>query len=312
MSNASQELELSVVVALISGRKDDLDRCLAALAEQDDAPVMEVLVPYDRAVEQVRELADRYPRVRFILAEGLDTERARQGGSREHHDILRSIGIREARGPVVGLTEDHAKVCSNWGRRMLEVLAQRPEAGAVGGAVECGIDRSLNWALYFCDFGRYQNPLPETSTTYLSDVNVVYPRAALERVRDVWQSEYHEPVVHDALVRNGFPLYFTRSTQAWQMREGVTFGQAAHERFVWGRSYAGNRVPHLSLVKRAIYAILSPVLPFLLTLRCGRNAWERKRLWGRFLKSLPLIFTFHAIWAFGEFWGYVTGRTGDV
>ena len=67
--------ELSVVVALISGRRDDLERCLAALHAQVEPPATEIVVPYDdpeaaeyarRHLEQVREpIGDALAILRF-------------------------------------------------------------------------------------------------------------------------------------------------------------------------------------------------------------------------------------------------------
>ena len=38
------------------------------------------------------------------------------------------------------------------------VVAHREYYAAIGGAIENGVDRPLNWAVYYSDFGRYQNP----------------------------------------------------------------------------------------------------------------------------------------------------------
>lgn len=105
---------LSVVVALISGRRDHLAACLKALFSQQSPPSMEVLVPYDEAAAGVTTLASEFSQARFIPAEGLDTWTARTGASREHHDALRTLGIRHARGRVVALTEDHAVAAPDW------------------------------------------------------------------------------------------------------------------------------------------------------------------------------------------------------
>ena len=91
----------SVVVGLISGRTEDLAECLQALRGQADAPSMEILVPYDDPCADVTRLKAGFPEARFLHADGLDSAAARAGASREHHDTLRTIGLRAVRGRYV-------------------------------------------------------------------------------------------------------------------------------------------------------------------------------------------------------------------
>ena len=302
-------VELSVVIALISGRKEDLDRCLVALIEQQiEAPEFEILVPYDEPVREVIELASRFPKVRFIPAEGLDTQAARAGASREHHDTLRTIGLRAAVGRIVALTEDHAVASATWCSDMLRLLDEQPELAAIGGAVECGSSALLNRAVYYCDFGRYQNPLPEGPAEFVSDSNVAYRREALESVANAWNDDYHETMVHWALVEKGLELWLTPRSEVHQTRHDLGTGEALLERYVWGRSFAGTRVRGVSGVRRILFAILSGLLPFVLTWRILRGAQARSRANARMLSALPWVFVLHSAWAWGEFVGYITGN----
>ena len=149
-------------------------------------------------------------------ADGLDSASARAGASREHHDTLRTIGLRAARGRYVALTEDHAVAARGWAQALTQALEAHPRVAAFGGAVDCGTDRLLNWAVYFCDFGRYQNPLREGPAHYVSDSNVAYRREALEAVRDAWQSDYRETVVHRALIDAGYQIWLTPKAEVAQ------------------------------------------------------------------------------------------------
>lgn len=300
---------LSVVVALISGRTDDLRTCLRALHTQTLTLPLEVIVPYDEPCAGVTTLAGEFPGVRFLPAEGLDTTAARAGASREHHDTLRTIGLRAATGDVVALTEDHAHTADTWCEEMVAALARHPRAAAVGGAVECDSPRLLNWAVWFCDFGRYQNPLPDGVAEFVSDSNVAYRRAALEQAAHVWKDDYHETAVHWGMVSAGFELRTTPRVVVWQARSGLSFGAALRERFVWARSFAGTRARMIG-AKRFLLAALSPLLPVVMTARLARTALQRGRHTAKFFASLPLIVVLQAVWAAGEFVGYVTADPG--
>ncbi len=301
---------LSVVVGLISGQADHLKSCLEALHSQKKPPPMEILVPYDEPVAEVTKLQSVFPEVRFVLAAHLDTWRARSGASREHHDTLRTIGIKSARGRIIALTEDHAKVSETWCAQIVETLDGHPTAAAIGGAVECSGDRLLNRAVYYCDFGRYQNPLPEGAAKYVSDSNVAYKREALEAIRSVWEGDYHETLVHLALAKRGYHLWLTPRIVVWQARGKLNVGQALRERYVWGKSFAGTRVNGLPPTRRLFYAAFSFLLPFLMTCRLARGVLARGKHDGKFLKVLPLILLLTSVWGMGEFTGYVTGRPG--
>jgi GT2 family glycosyltransferase len=302
---------MSVVVGLISGKKDDLQRCLRALHKQTLRIPMDVIVPYDDPCAEVVTLAAEFPGVKFVRADTLDTRKARAGASREHHDTLRTIGLRAAAGDVVALTEDHAHAAHNWCEEMVAALERHPKAAAVGGAVDCDSDRLLNWAVWFCDFGRYQNPLPEGRSEFVSDSNVAYRRSALQSVEAVWRDDYHETAVHWAMVDAGFELCTTPRVIVWQARSDLALGSALRERFVWARSFAGTRARMVGSPMRWIYALLSPLLPLVMTWRLARTAFQRGRYKGRFVRALPLIVILQTVWGAGELVGYVTADPGS-
>jgi hypothetical protein len=179
---------------------------------------------------------------------------------------------------------------------------------AIGGAMENGIDRALNWAVYFGDFGRYQNPIPRGPSPYVSDANVCYKRAALDRVKDAWPDSYNEARVHGALMERGEVLALSPDVAVWQHRLDLHLGPVLVERYVWGRSFAATRVARVPASRRVIYAVLCPVLPFVLLLRQWQNVLRTKRNQGAFLKALRLTALLDVAWSWGELVGYVTGR----
>ncbi len=234
---------LSVVVAIVSDTTDrpdvtHLDPCLEALTKQAAQRPMEIIVPYHPSVDGIDRMRLKYPDVRFVEAAKLTTYTG-QGGSREHHDELRARGLAAARGKIVALIEDHGIVAPDWSARVLEAHAH--SFAAIGGAIENGIDQPLNWAVYFCDFLRYQNPLPEGASAMASDANVSYKRAALESIQPVWKQIFHESAVNQALWARGEKIALAPRMVLEQHRLGLRMGAAMKERYVWGRSYAATR-----------------------------------------------------------------------
>lgn len=299
---------VSVVVAIVSdttGKADTrhLKPCLAALMRQI-GPELEIIVPYHAGVGGMEEMRADFPEVEFVNVTHLRTYTGRLN-SREHHDEIRARGMALARGEIVALIEDHGVPTPEWSSRIVE--AHRQSFAGVGGAIENAVDRPLNWAVFLCDFGRYQNPLRDGESTRASDANVSYKREALEAIRPVWIEEFHESSVNAALMARGEKLALASGVVVHQHRHGLRLGSALRERFVWGRSFGALRGRQAGTVRRTILAIFSPALPLLMTYRMGMMA-TRKGYAGVFVRALPLISVLTAAWACGELAGYLTGR----
>lgn len=305
---SENEPELSVVIAIIAGGSQAMKNCLTALEPSALELAVQCIVPFDDRLDSVPELAARFPWVEFVDARSKVDAKSFGDFSREHHDILRAIGLNRAHGKVVALLEDHAAPPPGWCKAMLEAHTG-PEA-AIGGAVENGVDRLLNWAVYLCDFGRYQNPVPTGPAEFLSDSNISYKHRALEQVRDHWQDAYHETPVNWELRKRGELLRLDPGMVVYQARYGLRFLPALQERFVWGRSFAGTRAKDMSLAQRGIYCGLSFLLPAVLTLRIVRLALTKGRHLNRIVPALPLVALLQILWSMGELAGYVTGKTG--
>ena len=300
----NQQLQLSVVITVVSG-KEAVRRCLAALTPQIDFAAAEVVVPYDEWSEEVSELVAEYQLVNFYFVENLNLALSGNASAREHrlYDRRRATGIQVARGRIVALTEDHAIPAPDWCRQIL-AAHEGPEA-VIGGVIENGIDRPLNWAWYYCDFGRYGRPLPNLEAEYVSDVNVSYKRAALMEIYEVWRSSYHETTVHWALRDRGVKLKLDEKITVFQHRPEVSLKKSWSERIAWGRIFAETRSFRLSTLHRLGLAAGTPFLPILLLLRILRHMIRHKRT-ARLMNSvLPFAIFLLTGWSVGEFLGYL-------
>jgi hypothetical protein len=300
---------LSVVIAIVSDTAtgeagtEDLSACVDALLCQLDATDTEIVVPYLEPLPGIEQCQARFPQVRFVRVD--DLEKPSRGG-REHHDALRARGVALTRGSIVALLEDHARPDRRWAAAM--VAAHRDAHAGVGGAIENAIDRPLNWAVYFCDFGRYQNPVFDGDSVFASDANVSYKRSALETVRDVWRESFQETAVNAALLSRGHRLRLSSAAIVYQHRSELRVAGALRERWIWGRSYAASRSTLISPAARFLYAGGSALLPGILLLRMARNVMRRRRHRVVFMRCLPLAAALTTSWAAGEMLGYVTRK----
>jgi hypothetical protein len=282
-----------------------LGPCLDALLSQAGAPAIEIIVPYHAGVRGIDEVESRYALVKFLKVTDLKTYSGLKN-SREHHDELRARGLAVAQGTLVALIEDCGVAASDWVARMVE--AHQQPIGGAGGAMENGIDRPLNWAVYYCDFLRYQQPLAAGDAWTISDANCCYKRAALEEIGSVWREVFHESSINDALRAKGDKVVLAPAAVVSQHRLGLTLNSALKERYVWGRSYAASRSKLATTGKRLFWGAFSPALPVLMLTRMTMMAWKKRRTWGAFVKAFPLTAMLTVSWSWGEFMGYITGR----
>lgn len=297
--------QLSIIVGFSSdtiakvASADRLAECLEGLTKQVDAPDLEVIVPHHEPIEGLETVKRRFPWVQFISAPDVE----KRPGGREHHDVPRARAIAAASGELIGLLEDHEIPDPHWAASVI-AAHRRPDAG-IGGAIENGVDRALNWAVYYCDFGRYQNPVPAGETPFASDANVTYKKADLERVRSVWQDAYREVPVNDALRSLGKTISLDPQMIVYQNRRELSFRTALRERFSWGRSYAATRSTWLPLPKRILLGLASPALPPLLLFRMAQRAKARGRRFNKLVRSVPFLIPLLMSWSIGEMAGYL-------
>lgn len=299
----NNEVQLSILITVVSG-KQAVRRCLSALRPQVESVAAEIIVPYDDWSLDVGELKPEFPEVKFFR---IANSVAATVPAHQHrlYDLRRAAGLAQTKAGVIAMTEDHAVPAADWVSRIL-AAHQRPFA-VIGGAIENGIDQPMNWALYYCDFGRYGSPLPAGEVEYVSDVNVSYKREALEAVRDVWHSEYHETTVHWTMKQRGIELRLDPALKVYQHRPPMTFANAFRERTEWGRVFAETRVAAIGFSQRMVYALTTPLLPAVLLARVAKHMLRQSRSLGQMAATLPLVAGLLFGWAWGEFLGYVSG-----
>lgn len=302
----NSELLLTILITVVSG-KNTMRRCLKALCPQVDFSEMEIIVPFDKWSEEIKELAVEFPEVRFhfIKDAAIAAQKNIRAGDHLLYDLRRTVGLKLSRGNLIAITEDRAEPAEDWVQQ-IRFLHQQPFE-VIGGAIENGIDKPLNWAWYYCDFGRYGRPFENEEINYISDINVAYKRDALFAIFDVWDERYQETTVHWALKSRGIKLVLDDKMVVYQKRPPMTIKEALHERVEWGRVFAETRVKEINVLPRLLYIWGTPVLPVLLTARVVKHMFRQKRTVRQMISILPIAFLLLLGWSFGELIGYVKG-----
>ncbi len=295
---------LSVIVTITAGA-DHTSRCLQALSAQRDAPPIEIIVPLYPSLDDGARLRREWPGVRFIDA----PEECPSGPGLDHwqYDRRRAVGLGSASGDVVAMTEDHAVPDQRWCASIWD-QHRRISCGVIGGGIKHTGIGLLNWAVYYCDFVRYQPPFPPSAVDYVSDVNVSYKRSTLEACRDVWRDLYDEVSVHGRIREAGDALYLTPDFTVGYDRGPMSLSRVLRERLNWGRVFAGRRAQKAAPIRRLAYVVLSPGLTPLLLIRKFLLLCRRRQALGPFVVALPLTFLCLLCWTMGEFIGYITAQ----
>jgi len=299
---------LSVVVTVVDAG-DALERCLTALASQSAPPPFEVIIPWDASLPDAAAFERRFPEFRFLKMGMVSTARdpRSHAGQHELFDRRRAAGLRVVQGDYVAILEDRGVPRSDWAATMIH-LHQVHQAAAIGGAIENGYPRLLNWAVYFCDFGRYQLPFEAGPRPYVSDVNICYRREALEQTRDLWAERYHETTVHWALIRAGQALWLCPESVVDQHRGELRLPALVKERRDWGRLFAYTRARECRWPRRILLALGTAVLPLVLIARHTLARVRKRRTLVEFIEAAPVIVLLLVAWSYGEFQGYLTSE----
>ncbi|HYN05835.1 MAG TPA: glycosyltransferase [Vicinamibacterales bacterium] len=287
---------LSVVVVAFNDQ-DLLSRCLTGLTHEITGHDVEALVVSDWQRPSGRPsdaLRSAFHRIRWIEAPRNSTV-----------PRMRAMGVEISRGDIVALIEDDCIVQRGWYDAL--VSAHRTSASAVGGAVEPGAyRRGLDWAVYFCDYGRFMLPLAAGPAVALAGNNMSYKRDALMRLPSALTYELLEVFVHEAWQRDGTPMrtdpaVVVTNAHSWTLAD-VTRIPYHH-----ARAFAGRRLSHASPWRRRVMGVAALAFPVLKVLRVVREVALRRRRFVALCRALPWVVVLAVSWSIGESVGYLSG-----
>jgi glycosyltransferase involved in cell wall biosynthesis len=284
---------VSVVVASMTGGQALLD-CVDSFKRQGPSSKLEIVVAECGTADLPDQVSTEDPQVRFL-----------QFRERRSIPELRGAGLLAARGRILAMTEDHCLAGEGWLAAVIE--AHQAADAAIGGAVEnLATERAIDWAVYFCEYGRYMLPFVQGPSDDLPGPNVTYKREALGEFEDLLRAGTWEPLWHWRLKTRGLVLSRDPRLIVYH-RKQFTFGGFIGERYHYARSFAGQRFAGALWFRRWLFAAGTPLLPALVLCRMalqiipkGRHVWE-------LLRALPCIVAFTVAWAVGEGVGYVFG-----
>lgn len=294
--------EYSVLIAR-AGTEDRgrILETLAALRAQDCTFAFEVIV-VDRVDDNISAAIEAEPAgVRLLRCDRHATM-----------PEMRTMALQAASGRVVAVTEDHCVPCVGWLRSFDRTFQRYPGATAVGGSVANGLTQTaFDWATYLCEYASFAPPMAEELQPSLPGMNTAYLRSALLAVPPAaLTSGFWETTAHPGMLRSGSVFVASGDALVWHCKR-FSLRWFLAQRFAYSRYYAGIRFAPERLPMRLAAALLSPLLPLLLTVRFATVARRNRTIAAQALRVLPWMALFHVTWAAGECVGYLAGP-GDA
>jgi Glycosyl transferase family 2 len=287
--------QLSIVIPWTSG-PESLAACLRALEDQTMKLQVEVIVMSSGQAGSADLSGQLPPHAKLLTF-----------AQRKSIPELRAIGMRQSEGAIVVIIEDHCNPEPHWYERILRAHEKR--YGVIGGAVENdqSITRVVDWAVFFCEYSRYMNPVTDGEVSDIPGNNASYRREFLVHIADLLDAGCcWESALYARLRERGVKLYSDPSIIVYHKKE-FGLGYFLGQRYHYSRSFAGARVAQKSVWRRLLYAASCVFLPLLLMARISWRVLSKKRHLDKFVLAVPLLALFSAIWAGGEWAGYLFG-----
>lgn len=285
---------LSVILAT-----DTLDRVgfvLESLAGQTIAHQMELVLvtlsPNGSAHEQLEE---RFHSIKFV-----DVPSMVPLGK------ARAAGVRAAAAPFVLIIETHVYPDPQLAEKLTAAVSGE-WSHAVPGFRNANPDTGLSWVGFLSDYGSWAQTLPPGETDKAPAHNAAFRRSVL--------LEFGERLEH--VLTFGDELYLTLRARGhksyFEPAAGIQhvnlnrFRPFVRERYLAGALIGGARSTRWSFLRRMVYVVGSPLIPFVTLSRIRKGVRDTARSQSLPRGTFPAIVLGAIVKAAGEMRGYLLG-----
>ncbi len=291
------DLRLSVVV-IVPDRFETVARIVAHLLVQTVRERLEiVLVSCEERLAIPPGVMAAFGAWSIVRVDGLTSTAA-----------ARAAATRAARAPLVAFVEDHCFPTPTWADALI-VAHEGPWAGIGPAVFNANPVTRVSWANLLIEYGPWLAPENAGEWPHIPGHNSCYKRDVLlscgDRLGSLMEAE---SILQWTLQRSGHR--FTIEPRAHTRHENFSrFVPSLRLRFHGGRLFAASRAMSWTTAQRLLYALASPLIPFV---RLSRAHRDRRRVGSAANKHGLLMITFVLLVtdAAGELFGYVTGA-GD-
>ena len=290
--------ELSVIL-VIGGQRNRSARALQSVLDQSIIDRIEILL-FDLGPENLSPLpGSDHPQVRLFRW---------NPKSLLHH--ARVEGVRIARAPTVLFLEEHCEIGPEAAGLLIE--AHRGPWAAVGGRLVNGNpDIGTSNQAFHMNYGRYVcAPQTRGPVRRVSGQNSTFKRDVLLRYNDEIEVMMVSDLILQLMLEKDGYQFFHEPGATVAHRNEISLPSLAKGVFFWNWCFSGTRARlfHWSWLRRIIWILLSPLMPWVRLFRIFR--WMlRHRVYplGKVLRDTPFILVTNYISAVGQVAGLVSG-----
>lgn len=275
----------------------DLRKTLAAIAADGAGHAVEIVVVSRLGTGQTQVIRGEYPGLE-VLTVGDDLPIPQ----------MRARAFEVARAPVVAVIEDHVQIPRGWIDAALRSRVRQGDVVA-GPVRNVATSTLVDRAAFLCEYSHCLPPVAAGESDWLPGNSVAYPAPVLREHMHTVAAGGWENELHAAMRAAGHKLWFVSELEVGHDKH-YTVWEYLSQRYLYARSYAGNRVRQRGAAVRLAYAAAGVLLPGVLMLRIVQRVWRRPEHRRTLVASLPLLGLFVASWGAGECVGYLMGA-GD-
>jgi hypothetical protein len=218
----------------------------------------------------------------------------------------RAEGARRASAPIVAFAEDHAFPAPGWAEALIERHSE--PWTAVGPVMSNANPRSLtSWANLLIEYSQWLDPSEGGEREHLPGHNGSYKREALLQYGDRLEAMLDaESILHWDLRAKGHRLYLEPKARTFHQNFTARTPSLAL-RFNGGRLFASSRAKDWPAWRKALFTLVSPLIPPVRCLRITRELFKPGRPRHLLPQLMPALIIGLAFDGAGEMTGYAFG-----
>lgn len=222
-----------------------------------------------------------------------------------------TVGVRSAKADLVVFCEDHCFPEPDWAALLVD--AHQDDWAAVGPTIVNANPKNLcSWVSLFLDYSEWVDPVSSGVKAHIPGHNSCYKKRILLDYGDSLEQMLEaESLLHWDLKEKGYQVYLesrakTRHLNFEKFISLIVLNFFASRRFAACRVYEG------SWVKKWLYSLASPLIPFVRSWRIAREVRKPGRYEGNFFLLFSILFVVLLVCGVGEFLGYSLGIGNSV
>ncbi len=287
---------LSIIIVSYNASRT-IARCLAALEQQTVKSGVEIIV-VDSSTDDTAD----------IISAGFPSVHLHTFAARKYPGDARNYAISQARSNLLAFIDADCLARPDWAQQIL--AAHQTDRAAIGGVIDnANPNHLVGWVYYFCEFAAWMPGSKPGVVEEIPGACLSFRREMFDRYGPFLGGTYcSDTAFHWRMARDGHRPWLDPTIRIAHINPTRLWALWRHE-VHHGRYFASVRVEEqaFSPLRRLVYIVAAPLLPFLLFSRIAVCVCKKGRYRCRFLCLAPLVLLGKMAWSWGELQGYLRG-----